>query len=148
LSELRKHARGLTDREPQTRQRSAHAVLDFVRGDYLSEFRYEEWARTQQHRVGMDLRRVLMPVAAAAASEFEVDVRLRAASTLLKLDPFDDGAVLALAAAMEGSGKRVAARDLVLDYAERLRAELDDEPSGDVAAAVDALGGRGQSRSI
>ena len=91
-----------------------------------------------------------MPLATAGTNEFGLDVRLRAAATLLKLDPFDDGAVLALAAAMEGSGKRVAARDLVLDYAERLRAELDDEPSSEVAAALGALRrGRGPgSRSI
>jgi DNA-binding SARP family transcriptional activator len=134
---------GLADQlgglEPSQRNRTAHRLLDFVRGDYLSDFRYEDWATVRHTVAAITLRRALLPIATGETGMLESEVRLRAATALLRLDPYDEKAVIAMASAMAVSGKRVAARELVARYAERIRAEMDDEPSIELASTMSRL---------
>ena len=88
----------------------------------------------------MRLRRLLLPIANARADAFETEIRMGAATALLRIDPYDEAALLALATSLAGSGKRIAARNLVLAYADRVRSELDDEPSDELLAAMSDLG--------
>jgi len=78
---------------------------------------------------------------AAQADGFEADVTLRAASALVALDQYDEAAVLVLAGCLERSGQRVAARDLVVDFARRIHAELEEPPSTALVGAAQRLGG-------
>jgi DNA-binding SARP family transcriptional activator len=52
-----------------------------------------------------------------------------AASALVAIDPYDEAATLALADCLASSGRRIAARELLLRYAEDIRKELDEIPS-------------------
>jgi DNA-binding SARP family transcriptional activator len=71
---------------------------------------------------------------------FDIDISTKAASALVALDPFDEQATLALAECLAQSGRRVAARDLVIDFVGRLQAELDEAPSAELAARARLLG--------
>ena len=78
-------------------------------------------------------------MAQAGPETYSTQIAIRAAETLLKLDPFDEAAVIALASALAASGRRVAARELVVDYVGRLRSEFDDEPSAQFVSAAGQL---------
>lgn len=63
-----------------------------------------------------------------------------AASALTSLDPYDEAAVLALADSLARTGRRVAARDLIVGFAQKLRAELDDDIPEAIARAAGKYG--------
>ena len=67
-------------------------------------------------------------------------VSVNAAAALIALDPYDEAAILALADGLSRSGRRVAARDLIVDYARRLQAELDEPISPELALAAKEFG--------
>jgi DNA-binding SARP family transcriptional activator len=69
-----------------------------------------------------------------------LDIATLAASALVTLDPFDEQATLALAECLAQSGRRVAARDLVIDFARRLQAEMEEGPSAELEAKARLLG--------
>jgi DNA-binding SARP family transcriptional activator len=108
----------------------------------LADLRYEEWTTVQQVSVHNEVRERLMPIALSAGMAYDVDVSISAAMALISLDPFDEGAVIALAKCLADSGRRVAARDVIVDFARRISAELDEEPSADVVAAAQLFGAR------
>ncbi len=128
----------------QHRHGTVTRVLSLIRGEFLADLRYEDWANRLQLSVHTDVRRFLLPIAQAGPDTYDTALSLRAAQTLLKLDPFDEAAVLALASPMARSGKRIAARDLVIDYARRVRGEFDDEPSSQFVSAAGSLGVSGR----
>ena len=55
-------------------------------------------------------------------------------------DPYDEQATVALAECLAQSGRRVAARDVVIDLVRRLQAELDEQPSPQLEAKARSLG--------
>lgn len=79
----------------------------------------------------------------SAGNGYEPEVSAMAASALTALDPYDEAAVLALADSLARTGRRVAARDLIVGFAQRLRAEIDEELPEAVARAVGKYGPSG-----
>jgi DNA-binding SARP family transcriptional activator len=76
----------------------------------------------------------------ALPGEFELDISVQAASALLMLDPWDERAVVAMADGLARSGRRVAARDFIAEFASRYERELDEPPSDEFRHAVTSLG--------
>jgi DNA-binding SARP family transcriptional activator len=140
LAEIHRMPERTAGADWEHRHGTVSRVLDLIRGEFLGDLRYEDWASRLRLSVHSDVRRFLLPIAQAGPNEFETELSIRAATTLLRLDPFDEAAVLALASAMTHSGKRIAARDLVVDYVKRVRHEFDDEPSSQFVSAAGSLG--------
>ena len=139
ISEVSRLTEGINELDWDERNRAGERVLSLIRGDFLAEFRYEDWAASHHLTATMRLRSLLLPIANARADAFETEIRMGAATALLRIDPYDEAALLALATSLAGSGKRIAARNLVLAYADRVRSELDDEPSDELLAAMSDL---------
>jgi DNA-binding SARP family transcriptional activator len=72
--------------------------------------------------------------------EISHEIGVRAACALLSLDEFDESAHFALIRQLARSGKRRAARIEADRYVERLRTDLDEEPSTDLEALLASLG--------
>jgi DNA-binding SARP family transcriptional activator len=64
---------------------------------------------------------------------------VRAACALTLLDEFDESATIAMARQLAASGKRSAAREVVTRFAAKLRDELDEPPSAELAAALEGF---------
>ena len=118
------------------RQAIARRAVDLVRGEFLADLRYEDWTAQQQMQVHGDVRAVLLPIARSEGGAFDPETALMAGAALLALDPYDEAATLALARTLSASGRRIAARDLVMRYVQRLRNEFEEEPSIDLSEFV------------
>jgi DNA-binding SARP family transcriptional activator len=129
---------GTPDRD--RRMNAALRAIDLVRGEFLADLRYESWLPPLQLRVHSSIRSVLLPITVGAPERYDFDVATRAATALLGLDPYDEGALLALAEALAGSGRRFAAKNLLVRYAQRVREELEEEPSETLVDAAAMLG--------
>jgi DNA-binding SARP family transcriptional activator len=129
---------------PSREQRASTALraIELVRGEFLADLRYEPWIGSLQLRVHTQVRSVLLPIALGAPDRYDFDVSARAAAALLELDPYDEAALLALAENLAGSGRRFAAKTLLIDYVERLRTEMDEEPSPGLQEVAASLGAR------
>jgi DNA-binding SARP family transcriptional activator len=115
-------------------------MIDLIRGDFLGDLRYEDWAAEAQPRIHAEIRHTLLPIALGRGTYAVADLGIRAASALTALDPFDEQAYLAIADRLAESGRRVAARELITRYARKLRSELDEPPSTDLLSALTSLG--------
>jgi DNA-binding transcriptional activator of the SARP family len=125
---------------------AAASAIDLVRGEFLSELRYEEWVTRVQTAVHAEVRASLLNVAAGRVAS-GADLAIRAGCVLLDLDPFDEAACIFVADQQASSGKRIAARDTIVDFARKLQAELDEPPSLELAAALVKLAGSAKSSS-
>jgi DNA-binding SARP family transcriptional activator len=110
-------------------------LVDIVRGEFLAELRYEDWAVRMRTAVHAEVRAILLPIAMRDVHG-SVDLAIRAACALLELDPYDEEAQLAMAKQLDASGRRAAARTAVLRFAKKLRDDLDESPSGELEAAL------------
>jgi DNA-binding SARP family transcriptional activator len=115
-------------------------LLDFVRGEYMADLKYEEWVSRAQFSVHAELREILMPIAAGEVTGLDRTSAIRAGAALVSLDPFDEMAHLSVARHMAESGQRTEGREVLIRLAARLRDELDESPSDDVRIAAAALG--------
>ena len=140
LDEIRRLPQRLLGADWAQRNAAAIRVVELVRGEFLADLRYEEWAALQQLAVHSEVRTRLLPIA-TQLDAFDLDASLLAASALIGLDPYDEAAVLALAECLTRSGRRVAARDLVVEFAARIQIEMDEGPSTAVTTAAERLGG-------
>ncbi len=122
------------------RQAIASKALALVEGEFLADLRYESWATRLQVGVHNEVRARLLPIALQSDGMFDVQVSTDAATALVSMDPFDEAATLALAECLSRSGRRMAARELLVRYAEQVRAELDEDPSKRLADAVRSFG--------
>jgi DNA-binding SARP family transcriptional activator len=147
LDEIRRFADHASNSSWSERQQAANRVIDLVHGEFLADLRYEPWASRLQVRVHTEVRAHLLPVALGSLTSYDADVALRAASALVTIDPFDEAATVALADCLAYSGRKVAARDLLVRFAAHLREELDEAPSADVAGAAAAISSRDQIKS-
>jgi ATP/maltotriose-dependent transcriptional regulator MalT/DNA-binding SARP family transcriptional activator len=127
------------------RQALTSRTIDLIQGEFLADLRYENWAARLQLSVHNDVRSRLLPIAQQSAGVFDVQVATAAATALVLLDPFDESATIALADCLARSGKKIAARDLLVRYAEQVRSELDEDPSDTVMTAAARLGRVGQT---
>jgi DNA-binding SARP family transcriptional activator len=119
-------------------QATATALLDLIRGEFLADLKYDDWATRIQTAVHAEVREYLMPMA-AGISALSSDLSVRAACALIALDEFDEGAYVAMARQLAESGKRSAARDLITRFAERLQEEFADPVPFEVAQLVHSL---------
>jgi len=115
------------------------SLVDMVRGEFLAELRYEDWATRLRIAVHAEIRNVLLPIAMGRGNA-SPDTAVRAACALLELDPYDEEAQLAMARQFDSSGRRAAARTAVLRFAKRMKDDLDERPSGELGAALARLG--------
>jgi len=123
-------------------------LIDLVRGEFLAELRYEDWATRLRTAVHAEVRSVLLPIAIGIGNA-SADTAVRAACALLELDPYDEEAQLAMARQLDASGRRAAARTAVIRFAKRLKEDLDEHPSGELAAALAGwVPSRGESTPI
>jgi ATP/maltotriose-dependent transcriptional regulator MalT/DNA-binding SARP family transcriptional activator len=111
------------------------SLVDMVRGEFLAELRYEDWAIRLRTSVHAEIRSVLLPIAMGRENA-SADTAVRAACALLELDPYDEEAQLAMARQLDASGRRAAARTAVLRFAKRLKDDLDEGPSTELAAVL------------
>ena len=133
LQEIRRLPGRLAMATWDQRQDAATRAISLVRGEFLADLRYEPWASRLQLSVHNEVRAQLLPIAQQPGVSFGVQVAMDAASALVTIDPFDEAATLALADCLSSSGRRIAARELLLRYAEDIRKELDESPSDLVA---------------
>lgn len=141
LQEVRRLADRFTIGSWRHRQDSATKAISLVRGEFLADLRYETWASRLQVTVHNEVRSRLLPVALQAHASFDVQVAMDAAAALVTIDPFDEAATLALAECLTRSGRRKAARELLVGYAAQLKTEFDEAPSRDISDATDRLRG-------
>ncbi|HEY6608178.1 MAG TPA: winged helix-turn-helix domain-containing protein, partial [Candidatus Limnocylindria bacterium] len=139
LNELGRLAHRLEDGTWSDRHALAGRLLDLVGGEFLGDLRYEDWVSRTQLAVHTEVRALLLPIAQSTRGQFDPNTSTRAASVLLRFDPYDEAAILALASGMAASGQRIAARAVVFDHAQRVRREFDDEPSAEFVAAAEAI---------
>lgn len=139
LDELRSLPARLQGSDWNQRQSVARRAIDLVRGEFLADLRYEDWTAARQLAIHREVRDSLLPIAIATSGTFDADVSERAASALVALDPFDEPAILALATCLTQTGRKVAARNLLIDYVQRLRVEINEDPSVDFLNAAAGL---------
>jgi DNA-binding SARP family transcriptional activator len=140
LAEIRRLPTRLAAADWHQRQSLAQRAAALVQGEFLADFKYEDWVARQQLLVHGEVRQRLLAIAETPGSGFEVSVATQAATALLALDPFDEVAIVALANCFSQSGRRAAAQGIVMDFVKRLHADLDLPPSQDFHAAVARLG--------
>ncbi|MEP6680169.1 MAG: BTAD domain-containing putative transcriptional regulator [Chloroflexota bacterium] len=139
LSEFRRLVAQLTLDRPLSSD-IASALLSLIRGEFLSDVRYEDWAWNLATGVHNEVRTALLPVATNALRAGGPELGVRAACALVVLDPFDELAQIALADRLAEGGRRSAARESISEFSRRLRDELDEEPSSNLAEAMTRLG--------
>jgi LuxR family transcriptional regulator, maltose regulon positive regulatory protein len=139
LREARHLARTLSVGDPIEYRRAAASLVEIVRGEFLSDLKYEDWVGEAQVAVHAELRTALLPLA-TNTGHVDADTQIRAACALAALDPFDEVANIAVAQRLSESGRRVQARAWIERYARRVREELDEEPSGEVLATAALVG--------
>jgi DNA-binding SARP family transcriptional activator/tetratricopeptide (TPR) repeat protein len=112
------------------RQRHAAEAISLIRGEFLTDLRYETWAAEAQMRVHNWVRARLLPIASMQDGHYSLQVAVDAGTAMLALDEFDEAAMAALVGLLDRSGRRAAAREALARFSARIRSELDDEPSG------------------
>jgi DNA-binding SARP family transcriptional activator len=142
LDEFRQLALEVKDGDEATREARIPDLVDIVRGEFLAELRYEDWAVRMRTSVHAEIREVLLPIAKRQGHS-NVDMAIRSACALLELDPYDEEAQLAMATQLSSSGRRFAARQSILRFAQKLKDDLDEAPSPALADAMAGLGATG-----
>jgi DNA-binding SARP family transcriptional activator len=140
LAEIRRLPTRLAAADWHQRQGLAQRAASLVQGEFLADFRYEDWVGRQQLLIHGEVRQRLLAVADSPGSGFDVDVAAQAATALLALDPFDEAAIVALADCFSQSGRKAAAHRIVVDFVKRLHADLDLPPSREFHTALARLG--------
>jgi DNA-binding SARP family transcriptional activator len=143
LQEFRKLSGRFIDADLNQQSRGAASLISLIRGEFLAELRYEDWAGRLQTAVHSEVREVLLPLA-SGRSGVSPDLSVRAACALVELDVFDEAAHVAMATQLTASGKRMAAREALERYARRLDDDLDEAASPELLKIMAAVGLRPQ----
>ncbi len=146
LEDFRRLSTRLGESSGSDAKQAAASAIDLVRGEFLSELRYEDWVARVQTAVHAEVRESLLSVAAGRAAA-GADLAIRAGCVLLELDPFDEAACIFVADQQATSGRRIAGRATIVAFARKLQDELDERPSHELAAALVRLGASPQSSS-
>ena len=123
-----------------TTETTAARAIHLVRGEFLADLRYEEWASRQQMMIHERIRDRLLPIAQGYGTAYSVEVAAQAASALLRIDPFDEPALICLAETMHRSGRRAAAQQVIAEFARRMAVDLEIEPSTQLISAAANVG--------
>jgi DNA-binding SARP family transcriptional activator len=135
LEEFRSASRELG--EPgsvRMRRSAAERMVQLARGEFLVDLRYEDWVAEAQAAVHSEIRLHLLPLA-QGDPDIPPDLSIKAATALIALDRYDEGAHLALVDRLLATGRKVAAREALRRYASLLATELEEEPTPEVRAA-------------
>ena len=137
LDEVRRLISVLSGATSMAEHREAAAsLLDLIRGEFLADLRYEEWAVPIQTSVHAEIRGPLLECANASSTHLPPHLALRAAELLTEFDPFDESAHVAMARKLAQIGRRAAARRLITAFAESVQEELQAPPSPGVREAL------------
>jgi DNA-binding SARP family transcriptional activator/tetratricopeptide (TPR) repeat protein len=117
-----------------------HQLVDFVRGEYLADLKYEDWVATSQLGVHAEVRAYLMPIAQGGSISPRDDWALKAGCALAVIDPFDETAHIAMIRHLAATGRRGQARSLAGEFSRRLKREFDEEPSDELRLAASLVG--------
>jgi DNA-binding SARP family transcriptional activator len=120
-----------------TYEKLASAAVDLIRGAFLEDLRYEDWVASVEAPIHAEIRQLLLPIAQGTVAS--PDLAIQAAAALIKLDEFDEAAVAAMARQLSETGRRAAAREVIVRFARHLRDELDEPLSADLAALIGGL---------
>jgi DNA-binding SARP family transcriptional activator len=140
VDEVRRLAPRLSDGSMRVRREATETILDLVRGEFLLDLRYEPWTPALQVRSHAEIAGYLRPLMNADGVEQSHEVGVRAACARLALDEFDEEAQFALVRQLAASGKRRAAKIAAERYLERLRTDLDEEPTPEFGRFAMSLG--------
>jgi DNA-binding SARP family transcriptional activator len=135
LDEFRRLSQAVQDPANKLSPEVADELVDLVRGEFLAELRYDDWAVRLRTAVHAEVRQTLLRIAKGDGHS-NVDTAVRAACALLELDPYDEEAQLAMADQLTASGRRAAARKAIIGFAKKLRDDLDEAPSPELEAAL------------
>jgi DNA-binding SARP family transcriptional activator len=141
LIELRHLVKALHE-EPVVTARAEYAtrLVDLIRGEFLSDLKYEDWVASAQLSVHAEVRAALLPIAMGEALTTGQDAIFRAGCALALIDPYDEAAQIAMAKHLAGSGRRTQARSLISRFAARLKDELDEDPSDELKVVGTLVG--------
>ncbi|MDP9270424.1 MAG: winged helix-turn-helix domain-containing protein [Chloroflexota bacterium] len=114
-------------------------LLQSLRGQFLQECLYEDWATQPRQRMHRALRTSLMP--AALARDLPPDNRVGLAACLVALDDFDEAAHIAMARALADSGRRIAGEQLLRGLIRRIEHEFSEPAPPELASAIAHLQG-------
>jgi DNA-binding SARP family transcriptional activator len=104
-------------------------TVQLIRGEFVPELKYEDWAAPVRATIHSELRAVLLPVAERDRYVADPEVAVQAALALIRLDEFDERAQAALALALAEGGRGVAGKESITRFAAKVRREYDEEPS-------------------
>jgi len=119
-----------------------HELVDFVRGEYLADLKYEDWVAPSQLAVHSEIRSALLPIARGEGLASEDDWAFKAGCALTMIDPYDEEAHVALIRHLSTSGRRRQARDVAQSFAGRMREDLQEEPTEALLLAARLAGAR------
>jgi len=125
---------------PEDKRSIARELIRFVKGEFLAELRYEDWAARAQVAVHSELRHTILPLV-DNDEDLDHDLGVALSSALLSLDPYDEAAQTARATRLARSGRRAAARETLNHFVRQLRADFDEPPSERVATMLTELSG-------
>lgn len=139
LQQFRNLARRFEDSPQGQRSVDATELVTLIRGEFLAELKYEDWAARLQTAVHSEVRAVLLPIA-TGSNGISADLSVRAACALVELDTFDEAAHIAMAKQLSAGGKRVAAKVALERYARRLEEELSETASPELVRTMAEVG--------
>jgi DNA-binding SARP family transcriptional activator/tetratricopeptide (TPR) repeat protein len=139
LQQFRKLASRFGRAEANWQQPDSAALVDLIRGEFLAELKYDDWAGRSQTAVHSEVRDVLLQVATGRTG-VSADLAVRAACALVELDPFDEAAHIAMASQLRAGGKRIAAKLALERYVRRLDEDLAEPASPDLLKAMVQMG--------
>jgi DNA-binding SARP family transcriptional activator len=117
-----------------------HQIVDLVRGEYLADLKYEDWVSPAQLSVHSEIRSILLPIARGEVLGRTDEWAFKAGCALISLDAYDEEAHVAVVRHLSSSGRRRQARALAHGFAERLRTDLDEDPSEELILAARIAG--------
>jgi LuxR family transcriptional regulator, maltose regulon positive regulatory protein len=120
---------------------SASALVSLIKGEFLSELKYEDWVSRAQMSIHSEVRSALLPIARGDMGIEPGEWAFRAGCALVSLDAYDEDAHVAMIRHLATTGRRSQARTLANGFAMRLKADLDEEPSEELLLVSRLAGG-------
>ena len=99
-------------------------VLQTLRGQFLQECLYEDWADQPRQRMHQMVRSALLP--SILSKSMSADIRVSLAASIVALDEFDEPAHIGMARALADSGRRFAALELLRELMNRIEGEFSE----------------------
>lgn len=123
-------------------------VLELYGGELLPGLQvtgapeFERWMSAERERLRRSAAEAARDLALAEARKGEPEAAMSAARRLLEIAPHDEEGLSLLMTALAASGRRAEAVQAYEVFADRLRSELELEPSPEVRACVEGLRAR------